>query len=297
MRREQGFAVSRWDDPFWHVVRMLADQISRRSKYSEGIPASQIIPVLRSVNSSAADGLIGYLDGHPENLDLLSEYWGRRREVSDALLSLMRSEEEAKADYTSISSRALESYAVQIEGYHRSSKVLVNTVDAVLYEECGKANVPVNMSPQSRAAIISNEHIWVSPRRLDGAMPGLLNPVALWEIKEYWGVTAGGSKMSDAIYELQLVGVEMRTFEDDTGIHVNHYAIMDGKRQWMSRQSDLRRAVDLLYAGLLDELIVGREVLTEWPRAVRECCALTRSSAHVPNPSPARDDAAVSDQR
>jgi hypothetical protein len=297
MRREQGFGADRWNDPFWHVVRMLADQISSRSKYSEEISTSQIIPVLKSVKSSAADGLIGYLGEHPENLDMLSRYWAKRREVSEALLSLMRSEEEAKTDYATISDRALESYGVQIEGYHRSSKVLVNTVDAVLYEECSKAKVGVNTSPQSRAAIISNEHIWVSPRRLDGAMPALLNPVALWEIKEYWGVTSGGSKMSDAIYELQLVGVELRTFEDDIGIHVNHYAIMDGKHQWKSRKSDLRRAVDLLYSGLLDELIVGREVLTEWPRAVRECCALTQSSARVPNPAPAGDDTVIPNSR
>ncbi|MGW9133773.1 DUF7687 domain-containing protein [Streptomyces sp. NPDC055681] len=276
---------------------MLADQISTRSKYAEGIPASQIIPVLKSVNSSAADGLIGYLGGHPGNLELLSGYWAKRREASETLLSLMRSEEEAKADYAAMSDRAVESYGVQMEGYHKSSKVLVNTVDAVVYEECGKAGVDVNTSPQSRATIISDDHIWVSPRRLDGAMPALLNPVALWEIKEYWGVTSGGSKMSDAIYELQLVGLELRTFEDEVGIHVNHYAIMDGQHQWRSRKSDLRRAVDLLYSGLLDELIVGREVLTEWPRAVRECCALTQSPARVPNPTPAEHDRLFPDPR
>ncbi|WP_189559213.1 DUF7687 domain-containing protein [Streptomyces pilosus] len=290
MRREQGFGAERWNDPFWHVVRMLADQISARSRYAEGISPSQIIPVLKSVKSSAADGLIGYLNRNPENLGQLSRYWAKRREVSETLLSLMRSEEEAKGDYIAMSDRALESYGVRIEGYHRSSKVLVNTVDAVLNEECAKAKVDVNTSPQSRAAIISDEHIWVSPRRLDGAMPALLNPIALWEIKEYWGVTNGGSKMSDAIYELQLVGVELRTFEDEVGIHVNHYAIIDGRDQWNSRKSDLRRAVDLLYSGLLDELIVGREVLTEWPRVVRECCALTRSSYRVPQPPSAAHD-------
>ncbi|MFF5723485.1 hypothetical protein [[Kitasatospora] papulosa] len=189
----------------------------------------------------------------------------------------MRTEEEAKADYASVSDQVLQSYGVKLDGYHKSSKALVNTVDAVVYRECQKSGVLVNTNPQSRAALVSDEHIWVSPRRLDGAIPDLLNPVAIWEIKEYWGKTGGGSKMSDAIYELHLVGLELRRFEDEFGIHVNHYAIMDGRDQWNSRKSDVRRAVDLLYSGILDELVVGEEVLTEWPRIVAECSALVKS--------------------
>ena len=80
--------------------------------------------------------------------------------------------------------------------------------------------------------------------------------------------------MSDAIYECQLVGQELRSFEDIGGPRVRHYAILDGSQQWSARQSDLKRAVDLLCWGLLDELLVGKEVLTEWPRITRELCAL-----------------------
>ena len=133
------------------------------------------------------------------------------------------------------------------------------------------------MNPQKRAALVSDSFIWVSPRRLDGALPSLLNPVGLWEIKEYWGGTSGGSKMSDAIYECQLVGQELRAFQALHGVHVRHYAILDGREQWMTRRSDLRRAVDLLCAGLLDELLVGTEVLAEWPRIIGELCALSLS--------------------
>jgi hypothetical protein len=255
---------------------MLVDQVSARSKYARRISPSEIRLVLKAANASAADGLLVYLENHPEDLELVSVYWSERWNVFEECMALLRSEEEAKADYAALSDRELQSYGVRIEGYHKSSKVLVNTVDAVVLRECDNAGVEVNTDPQSRAAIMSDSHIWVSPRRLDGALPALLNPVALWEIKEYWGKTKGGSKMSDAIYELQLVGEELREFEDAVGIHVNHYAILDGREQWGARQSDLRRAVDLLYSGLLDELIVGREVLSEWPDIVRECCEQAR---------------------
>jgi hypothetical protein len=49
--------------------------------------------------------------------------------------------------------------------------------------------------------------------------------------------------------------------------------ILDGKESWAARRADLRRAVDLLSMGLIDELVVGREILEEWPRIVRALCA------------------------
>ncbi|MGC5342937.1 DUF7687 domain-containing protein [Streptomyces sp. DT171] len=284
MKREPGFAAARWDDPFWHVVRMLADQsATKRGKYALAIEPHEIMSILRSVGTPAAEGMIRYLENHNGILDSLSAYWGKRRAVADSLLAAMRTEEQAKADYATVSDQVLQSYGVKLKGYHKSSKALVNTVDAIVYRECRKTGVSVDTNPQSRAALVSDEHIWVSPRRLDGAIPDLLNPVAIWEIKEYWGKTNGGSKMSDAIYELHLVGLELRMFEDEFNVHVNHYAIIDGKDQWNSRKSDLRRAVDLLYSGILDELVVGGEVLTEWPRIVSECSALVASLEKTPN--------------
>ncbi|MGW0854846.1 DUF7687 domain-containing protein [Streptomyces sp. NPDC002690] len=256
---------------------MLADQrAAQRGKYSSAITPGEIISLLSSVGTPSAAGVVGYLKSRESVLSGVSAYWGKRREVSDTLFSLMRTEEEARADYASLSDQVLQSYGVKLDGYHKSPKVLVNSVDAVVFRECKRSGIPANTNPQSRAMLISDDHIWVSPRRLDGAIPDLLNPVALWEIKEYWGKTRGGSKMSDAIYELNLVGLELRTFEEAFGVHVNHYAILDGRNQWASRKADLRRAVDLLYSGLLDELVVGREVLTEWPRIVAECCALAK---------------------
>lgn len=285
MIREPGFASARWDDPFWHAVRMLADQTATKQRYASHISPAEIKSVLRSAGTHAADGLIQYLEANSGMTQRLSDYWSKRREVADEALALMRTEEQAVADYSLLSDEVLQSYGVQLDEYHKSPKVLVNTVDTVVYQKCQKVGIPVNTNPQSRAVIVSDRHIWVSPRRLDGALPDLLNPVALWEIKEYWGKTGGGSKMSDAIYELHLVGLELRMFEDEFGVHVNHYAIMDGRHQWDSRKSDVRRAVDLLYSGLLDELVVGSEVLTEWPRIVEQCANLAKSNATLLDPT------------
>jgi hypothetical protein len=38
-------------------------------------------------------------------------------------------------------------------------------------------------------------------RRFDGAFPNTENPKAVWEIKEYYGTTSFGSRVSGAVYE------------------------------------------------------------------------------------------------
>jgi hypothetical protein len=268
MQRDARFADARWDDPFWYAVRMLLDVLGgRRTATSE----DEVLQALINADTDAADGLLEYLEERPEMPKRLAEYLIYRSEQAVRLEeTLLRTEEEAIADLNTLGEIELQRYGTQSADHHQSSKVLVATVEAVTRLACAESGTPFDASPQSRTAVIGRDHIWVSPRRLDGALPGLLNPIAIWEIKEYWGLTGGGSKMSDAIYECQLVGQELRAFEDLHQIHVSHYVFLDGRAQWASRRSDLRRAVDLLCMGFINELLVGREVLSEWPRVVAE---------------------------
>ena len=62
-----------------------------------------------------------------------------------------------------------------------------------------------------------------------------------------------------------LVGLELRMFESTSGISIDHIVFVDGKEQWGYRKSDLLRFIDLHQQGLIDHLIVGREVEDDWP--------------------------------
>lgn len=279
MKRPDFFAAPRWDDPFWHVVRMVVDQMSARRLTA--LTEAQIIPNLKSVGTEACQGLVRYLSTRQDMIPRVAEYTQFRAEAAQRLWEATRTEDEAIADFAALSDAVVATYGTQSADHHQSKKVMVQTIEVLTHKVCLDRGIgEVNVNPQKRASIISDGYIWVSPRRLDGALPSLLNPLALWEIKEYWGGSQGtggrdgGSKMSDAIYECQLVGEELRTFEDVHGQHVYHYAILDGRWQWKSRMSDMRRAVDLLCSGLLDELLVGKEVITEWPRIVSDLTEL-----------------------
>ncbi|WP_152551995.1 DUF7687 domain-containing protein [Actinokineospora spheciospongiae] len=253
--------------------------------YKRKIPSREdILSSRQALGGQKSPGLDAYIRGREHLVEPLVEYLHLRAELASDLLARMRTEDEAKMDLSRLFGVEALTYGTKMTGHHQSAKVLVATVEAMTNQVCGQYGRTVNVNPQQRATVIADDHLWVSPRRLDGAFPGLANPKALWEIKEYWGKTSGGSKMSDAIYECQLVGIELRAFEDKYGVHVEHHVILDGRDQWTARQSDLRRAVDLLYCGLIDELVVGRDVLTDWPRIMESLCAQhVPRSAHHPH--------------
>jgi len=107
-------------------------------------------------------------------------------------------------------------------------------------------------------------------RRMDGAYPSIVNPLAVWEIKEYYGTTTFGSRVADGVYETMLDGEELAELREHEGIDVKHYLIVDDQFTWWTMgKSYLCRIVDMLHMGLVDEVLFGREVLTRWPEIVK----------------------------
>lgn len=105
-------------------------------------------------------------------------------------------------------------------------------------------------------------------RRMDGAYPGINQPQAAWEVKEYYGTKTFGSRVADAVYETALDGYELNELRA-VGVEVSHYLFLDDRFTWWDcGKSYLCRIVDMLHIGLLDGAFVGREVVTEWPKVV-----------------------------
>lgn len=105
-----------------------------------------------------------------------------------------------------------------------------------------------------------------SSRRFDGAYPSIESPQMVWEIKEYYYTTTFGSRIADGIYETQLDGYEFRDLYDRTGRKVHHVLFVDAYRTWwLQGKPYLCRIIDSLNMGLVDEVIIGKEVFTRWP--------------------------------
>lgn len=180
----------------------------------------------------------------------------------------LRTEPEAVAACKTIGVEVART-ATRNQDHHQSSKALVAEVSGHVQAFAQANGLSVETDPQRRGVWANAHGFHVTARNLDGALPGLLNPLAVWEIKEYWGITAGGSKMSDAVYECQLVGRELREFSDRTGTKIVHLVFLDGRDQWNKRRSDLVRFIDLFHQGLIDHLIIGHQTTTEWPELLQ----------------------------
>lgn len=103
-------------------------------------------------------------------------------------------------------------------------------------------------------------------RRVDGAFPSPVDPIAIWEIKEYYNTKTFGSRVADGVYETLLDGYELQELDVSAGRRVHHVLVVDDYFTWWDcGRSYLCRIVDMLHMGFLDEVLFGREVIDRLP--------------------------------
>jgi hypothetical protein len=108
-------------------------------------------------------------------------------------------------------------------------------------------------------------------RRVDGSFPNVINPIAIWEIKEYYYTTTFGSRVADGVYETLLDGYELNEIRSHLDRKINHYLMIDDYYTWWALgRSYLCRICDMLHMGLLTEALFGKEVVTRLPVLVKE---------------------------
>lgn len=108
-------------------------------------------------------------------------------------------------------------------------------------------------------------------RRVDGAFPSPVNPIAVWEIKEYYYTTTFGSRIADGVYESLLDGMEIEEVREHEKINVLHYLMVDAyDTWWKDGKSYLCRLIDMLHMGYVDEILFGKEVVSRLPLIVED---------------------------
>lgn len=117
-------------------------------------------------------------------------------------------------------------------------------------------------------------------RRVDGAFPAVVNPVAIWEIKEYYYTTTFGSRIADGVYETLVDGMELEELREHEGVDVKHYLMVDAYYTWWNMgKSYLCRMVDMLHMGYVDEILFGKEVIERIPKLTQEWLLLKSKSS------------------
>ncbi len=140
---------------------------------------------------------------------------------------------------------------------------------------------PCNYNPQELTTVTRNkEPFRTLARRIDGAFPGPVDPVAVWEIKEYYYTTTFGSRVADGVYETLLDGMELEELDaalrelavlEDRPARIQHLLMVDAHYTWWIKgRSYLCRIIDMLHMGYVDEVLFGKEVETRLPVIAKE---------------------------
>lgn len=115
-------------------------------------------------------------------------------------------------------------------------------------------------------------------RWVDGAFPNAINPIAIWEIKEYYYTTTFGSRVADGVYESLLDGMELAELYEHEKIKILHYLMVDDYNTWWNDgKSYLCRLIDMLHMGYVDEILFGAEVFDRLPLIVKDWVKRKRS--------------------
>jgi hypothetical protein len=155
------------------------------------------------------------------------------------------------------------------KGPMRAPAFLTCMVNMIVELEIGEGEC--NFDPRELTTItVNNAPVRTLARRVDGAFPRVVNPKAIWEVKEYYYTTSFGSRIADGVYETMLDGMELEELESSENITVRHYLMIDGHHTWwVDGKSYLCRIVDMLHMGYVDEVLVGREIPALLPEIVR----------------------------
>lgn len=142
--------------------------------------------------------------------------------------------------------------------------------------EASLNGLPCNFDPRTLTTFTRNNvPLRTLARRVDGCFPDCMNPVAIWEIKEYYYTTTFGSRIADAIYETLLDGLELEELREHEKIDVHHLVVIDAYSTWWKMgKSYLCRLMDALNMGYVDEILFGYEVVERLPDLVKAWVAI-----------------------
>lgn len=128
-----------------------------------------------------------------------------------------------------------------------------------------------NYDPKSLITFNKNKAPYrVMSRHVDGAYPSVKDPIAVWEIKEYYNTTTFGSRVADGIYEVLLDGMEIKDANISLKRNIMNYLMVDAYQTWwMQGKSYLCRIIDLMHMGMITEALFGKEVIERLPIIVK----------------------------
>ncbi|MGH8706699.1 MAG: DUF7687 domain-containing protein [Burkholderiales bacterium] len=269
---------------FWAAVRT----VSQKLGYTVRGESQVKVPTVPEIKTAfQALGLNGdHIEEGGTKTELgkkLVEYFEHRAKVlNDFVEPRLMDAKRAKTEFTALKKKLKPSCPLPMnkqKGKKRAPAFLTGIVNMLVEKHSG--GLDCDYDPRELTTVTRNgAPLRTLARRVDGAFPSAVNPIAIWEVKEYYYTTTFGSRVADGVYESLLDGMELEELNEHERVRVRHYLMLDARFTWWDcGKSYLCRVVDMLHMGYVDEVLFGYEVLERLPSIVREWVALSRVAA------------------
>jgi hypothetical protein len=264
------------DQSFWANTKLISETLGYSDAKKERLKRYGIENVIFAFKNRGIryDHLYEEERMKPSNLgiEVLAYLNKRSATIENGVLPNLMNREEARKEFEKVQTRSIHGCYLPMnkqKGKKKHSMYLTGIVNMLTEEALGGVHFDDN--PKGLVLLTKDgKPFRTLSRRMDGAYPSLIDPIAVWETKEYYGTTTFGSRVADGVYETMLDGHELLELGESAKRKICHYLIIDDRFTWWTKgKSYLCRIIDILNMGLVDEVLVGKEVLARWPEIVK----------------------------
>jgi len=261
---------------FWANVRSLSQAIGYTDRRSHEIKVPTSQEMKTALEKLGLDST-RIVNSHGQSTDLgkmLLEYFEYRARILNTYVeSHLMNVNQAKKLFTGLRTRLKPKSPIPMNkqsGDKKTPAYFTAIINMLI--EANAEGLDCDYDPRQLTTVTQNgAPIRTLARRVDGAFPSAVNPIAVWEIKEYYYTTTFGSRVADGVYETLLDGLELEELRKHAGIDVKHYLMIDAHYTWWEcGRSYLCRILDMLHMGYVDEVLFGTEVLERIPVIVKK---------------------------
>ncbi len=269
---------------FWANVRTISQGVgyTQRKQSQIKIPTIAEIQKVYSSLELKTDHIIDSSGKITQTGKLLFDYFHYRAEVLNKNVQpQLMDADEAEKLFNELRLKLKPSCPIPMnkqKGKKKKPAFLTGIVNMLI--EHNAKGMECDYDPRALTTVTTNgSPVRTLARRVDGAFPSTTNPIAVWEIKEYYYTTTFGSRVADGVYETLLDGMELEELRTSENIEVKHYLMIDSRFTWWEcGRSYLCRIIDMLHMGYVDEVFFGKEIVKELPNVVGEWVAAHKSS-------------------
>jgi hypothetical protein len=215
---------------FWALVRLIGQECGYASRGQITIPTrDKATDALAHLGLNPA-AMNKSLPQGPEAWTVLLAYLTFRRDLLHQKVepNLMDAG-QAKREFTRLKRELKPTCPLPMnkqKGTKRAPAFMTGIVNMLI--QANAQGKPCDYDPRALTTVaVGGSPLRTFARRMDGAFPSVISPIAVWEVKEYYYTTTFGSRVADGVYETLLDGMEIEELAAAEKINMRHYLMID----------------------------------------------------------------------